>query len=105
MRIFFKRTLIGLTICLGIAIVLETGLVLSWIVPEILQPTGSIAALINRAVEQVVVGAIAIAATVEVLFLGVLRSQRWMGRSLGLAAILLYGTIALLSLLLRILLS
>lgn len=97
--------MIGLAVCLGIAIVVEVGLVLPWILPEIVHPSGSMAALINRSAARVMAGMIAITATVQVVFLAVLRSQRWMERSLGVTAMLIYSGIALLSLLLYIFLS
>ncbi|OLP15468.1 hypothetical protein BST81_26265 [Leptolyngbya sp. 'hensonii'] len=99
MRHFLQYSLNGLTVCLGIAIILAASLHLPWIMQEILHPTGSFGGPINRFAAQLYVAVIGTAATGEVLLLGVLLSQHWLSRSLGITAMLISGAIALLSLL------
>ncbi len=94
-----KSALNGLIVCLGITIVTGFGFAIPQIMKEILHPTASFGGPINRYVAQLVAAAIGIAATVETLLLGILLFQRWISRSLGVTAMLAYGTIALLSLL------
>lgn len=105
MRLFFKRTTIGLTICLGIITVLWAGYVLPSVVKEIVQPTSSFAGPINQFLARICAGVLAIAASLETTLLLILLSRRWMRRSAGITVMLIYGAIALLSLLLCILLS
>jgi len=99
MRTFLKRTIIGATVCLGIATIFWAVYALPWIVGEISHPTGSFGAPINKYLAQMGAIALAIAAGVEALCLGWLVSQRQLRKATGISVMFIYGAIALVAIL------